>query len=70
MPLLWCGQDPNKANYLVKDEIMKYIYFGGVRIEDNVVVTEHGAEVRGLLRVAEVARSMNSQHVQVLSNQM
>jgi Xaa-Pro dipeptidase len=36
--------DPEKAKYLNKQTIMEYWDFGGVRIEDDIIVTEHGAE--------------------------
>lgn len=37
-------QDPEKSKFLVAEEIEKYKHFGGVRIEDDVLVTETGME--------------------------
>lgn len=34
-----------KSQFLVQEAIEPYLNFGGVRIEDNVVVTADGAEV-------------------------
>lgn len=36
--------DPKQARFLVADKIEPYRRFGGVRIEDNIVITETGAE--------------------------
>lgn len=38
-------KDPVKSKYLVKEEIDGYRGIGGVRIEDNIYVTENGAEL-------------------------
>lgn len=38
-------QDECLSKYLVKDEIEKYMYVGGVRIEDDVYVTATGIEL-------------------------
>ena len=37
--------DPVKSKYLVKEEVNKYRGIGGVRIEDNIFVTETGCEL-------------------------
>jgi len=37
-------EDPSKAVYLNKEEVEKFKTFGGVRIEDDVVVTASGCE--------------------------
>ena len=37
-------QDPAKARYLVRDGVLGHMEVGGVRLEDNVVVTESGCE--------------------------
>ncbi len=34
------SQNPALSPFLVKDEVLTYMNFGGVRIEDNVLVTE------------------------------
>ncbi|KAG1667905.1 hypothetical protein FOA52_013666 [Chlamydomonas sp. UWO 241] len=36
--------DPAKAKFLVADELAKYADFGGVRLEDNVLITATGCE--------------------------
>lgn len=36
-------QDPAYARFLVKEAIQPFMSFGGVRLEDNVVVTDGGA---------------------------
>lgn len=37
-------KDPKLSKFLNKDEIMKYADFGGVRIEDDIIITEDGYE--------------------------
>lgn len=37
-------QDRKHSKYLVRGELKAYLSFGGVRIEDNVVVTATGGE--------------------------
>jgi Xaa-Pro dipeptidase len=37
-------QDPAHAKFLVKDRLLPFLAMGGVRLEDNVLVTEQGAE--------------------------
>lgn len=36
--------DPALAGFLVRDKLEAHLQFGGVRIEDNVLITAHGAE--------------------------
>lgn len=36
--------DPNKLQFLVPEEIIKYKDFGGIRIEDDILITEIGME--------------------------
>lgn len=38
-----CLQDPVHSKYLVKEAILPFMHMGGVRIEDNVVVTAGGS---------------------------
>lgn len=49
-----------QSKYLVRDVVMSYLQLGGVRLEDNVVVTEGGAEslTRVPRSVEEVERVM------------
>ena len=35
-------KDPVKSQFLVKEKIEEFLDFGGVRIEDDVIVTENG----------------------------
>ena len=37
-------QDPTQSRFLVPDAILAYLGFGGVRIEDNMLVMETGSE--------------------------
>ncbi|PNW81055.1 hypothetical protein CHLRE_07g342920v5 [Chlamydomonas reinhardtii] len=58
--LLPALEDPVQSKYLVRDVVMSYLQLGGVRLEDNVVVTEGGAEslTRVPRSVEEVERVM------------
>lgn len=42
----WLGylQDPLQSQFLVADKVTAYLSFGGVRLEDNVLVTAHGID--------------------------
>lgn len=42
--LLPAFKDPKKSKYMVVDRIKSFIGMGGVRIEDNCVITEFGIE--------------------------
>jgi len=37
--------DEKQSKYLVREKIEKFLKFGGVRIEDDVLVTEGGIEI-------------------------
>ncbi|KAL3308430.1 hypothetical protein Ciccas_013039, partial [Cichlidogyrus casuarinus] len=37
--------DPKTAKFFDKEILQRYIHVGGVRIEDNVVITETGSEL-------------------------
>jgi Xaa-Pro dipeptidase len=41
--------DPSRSRFLVPEAIERLRNFGGVRIEDDVAVTETGAEILGTL---------------------
>ncbi len=43
-PLCLSVQDPVHSKFLVSEAVLSYMDFGGVRIEDNVLVTGSGAE--------------------------
>jgi hypothetical protein len=43
MPHLQC---PIKSKHLVRHAIEPFMDFGGVRLEDNILITESGCEVR------------------------
>ncbi|MDI6402033.1 aminopeptidase P family protein, partial [Balneolaceae bacterium ANBcel3] len=42
--LLPALEDPKYAGYLVRDKIEKLLNFGGIRIEDNLIVRKYGSE--------------------------
>ncbi|GIM05158.1 hypothetical protein Vretimale_9601 [Volvox reticuliferus] len=50
--LLPALEEPAQAKYLVREAVMSYMAVGGVRLEDNVLVTETGIE-----RLTHVPRS-------------
>jgi hypothetical protein len=39
-----CVQDPKQSQFLVRDAVLAHLEFGGIRLEDNVVITPDGAE--------------------------
>ena len=41
--------DPNLSKFLVADRINEYRGFGGVRIEEDVIITETGTELMSLV---------------------
>ena len=43
---LWKGQGMHK-DFINYDEVDKYREFGGVRLEDDIIITETGCEVIG-----------------------
>lgn len=44
LPSILPLQDPVHSKFLVADKVHAYLSFGGVRLEDNVVVTENGID--------------------------
>jgi Xaa-Pro dipeptidase len=56
--LLPAFENPAASKYLVKEAIMPYMSFGGVRIEDNVIVEESGA--RSLTRVPRTVEEIEA----------
>ena len=38
-------QDENKKKFLVWDKLQKFMKFGGIRLEDDVLITENGIEI-------------------------
>eukprot|EP00983_Pelagomonas_calceolata_P071422 1151227-Pelagomonas_calceolata.AAC.1 len=43
--LLPAFKDPVKSPHLVRQAIEPFMSFGGVRLEDNILITETGSEV-------------------------
>ena len=42
-------QDPELAGFFVQEKIAEYRGFGGVRIEDDIIITKDGCEVIHIL---------------------
>lgn len=56
-------KDPIKSKYLVKEEIDKYRGLGGVRIEDNIYISENGVDLlTDVPRTVQEIEEFMSQH--------
>jgi Xaa-Pro dipeptidase len=55
--------DPSISDLIVKDKLAQFRSFGGVRIEDDVLVTDEGSEnfTRGPREVAEIESVMSGE---------
>ena len=43
-------QDPELAGFFVPEKVAEYRGFGGVRIEDDIIITKDGCEVNHILK--------------------